>query len=179
MIKTFLQISLVKYIDLDNRNRGNISISKYLFNSKVSSTSQYFNGGNQLLSKHRGTVRCIPPNKNKENGSLFILSPFHLFRTLLYNSTKKDVTRKKKEVFHLEKDPRFYIQSLDQGSENELITTPKNLSGIFYSEKESRDILLTTGRIFGQFNLSENSFFLGHLQNITNFFQPFCLITHD
>ncbi|CAK9190000.1 unnamed protein product (chloroplast) [Sphagnum tenellum] len=90
MIKTFLQISLVKYIDLDSRNRGNISISKYLFNNKVSSTSQYFNGGNQLLSKHRGTIRCIPPNKNKESGSLLILSPFHLFRTLLYNGTKKD-----------------------------------------------------------------------------------------
>jgi len=97
MIKTFLQISLVKYIDLDSRNRGNISISKYLFNSKVSSTSQYSNGGNQLLSKHRGTIRCIPPNKNKESGSLLILSPFHLFRTLLYNGTKKDVTRKKKK----------------------------------------------------------------------------------
>jgi DNA-directed RNA polymerase subunit beta' len=39
--------------------------------------------------------------------------------------------------------------------------------------------LLTTGRISGQFNLSENSFFLGHLQNITKNFQPFCLITHD
>ncbi len=39
--------------------------------------------------------------------------------------------------------------------------------------------MLTTGRISRQFNLSENSFFLGHLQNITNFFQPFCLITHD
>nr|AND47856.1 beta'' subunit of RNA polymerase [Sphagnum strictum] len=180
IIKTFLQISLVKYIDLDSRNRGNISISKYLFNSKVSSTSQYSNGGNQLLSKHQGTIRCIPPNKNKESGSLLILSPFHLFRTLLYNGTKKDVTRKKKkEVFHLEKDPRFDIQSLDQGSEKQLITTSKNISGIFDSEKESRNILLTTGRISGQFNLSENSFFLGHLQNITNFLQPFCLITHN
>jgi hypothetical protein len=33
------------------------------------------------------------------------------------------------------------IQSLDQGSEKELITTPKNLSGIFDSEKESQDAI--------------------------------------
>jgi hypothetical protein len=39
--------------------------------------------------------------------------------------------------------------------------------------------LLTIGRISEQFNLSKNSFFLGHLQNITKKFQPFCLITHD
>jgi hypothetical protein len=49
----------------------------------------------------------------------------------------------------------------------------KNLSGIFYSEKESRDILLTTGRISGQFNLSENSFFLGDLQISQQFFNLF------
>jgi hypothetical protein len=40
---------------------------------KVSSTSQYSNGGNQLLSKHRGTIRRIPLNKNKESGSLLII----------------------------------------------------------------------------------------------------------
>jgi hypothetical protein len=34
MIKIFLQISLVKYIDLNSRNRGNISISKYLLIAK-------------------------------------------------------------------------------------------------------------------------------------------------
>jgi len=34
MIKSFLQISLVKYIDLNSRNRGNISISKYLLIAK-------------------------------------------------------------------------------------------------------------------------------------------------
>nr|AND48347.1 beta'' subunit of RNA polymerase [Eosphagnum rigescens] len=181
MIKIFLQISLVKYLDLDSKKRGNILISKSLFNSKVSSTSQYYNGGNQLLSKHRGTIRRIPPNKNKESGSLLILSPFNLFRTLPYNGTKKDVTRKKKKgVFFLEKDPTFYIQqSLDQGSEEELVTIPKNIGGIFDSEKETKEISLTTGRISGQFHFSENSGFLGHLQNITNFFQPFCLITYD
>jgi hypothetical protein len=48
----FSKLVCVKYIDLNSRNRGNISISKYLFNSKVSSTIQYSNGGNQLLSKH-------------------------------------------------------------------------------------------------------------------------------
>nr|AND48510.1 beta'' subunit of RNA polymerase [Flatbergium sericeum] len=176
IMKTFLQISLVKHLDLDSRKRGNIFISKFLFNRRVSSTSQYYNGENKLLSKHQGTIRRIPPNKNNESCSLLILSPFNLFRTLLYNGTKKNVTRKKKkEVFHLEKDPPFYIQSLDQGSEKELITTSENL--IVDSEKESKDILIT-GRISRQFNLSENLGFLGHLQNITNFFQPFCLITH-
>jgi hypothetical protein len=53
------------------------------------------------------------------------------------------------------------IQSLDQGSEKELITTPKNLSGIFDSEKESRDTLLATIRISRQFNLLEILFSLG------------------
>jgi hypothetical protein len=54
----------------------------------------------------------------------------------------------------------------------ELITTPKNLSEIFDLEKESRDILLATRRISGQFNLLENSFFLGDLQN-NSFFLTF------
>jgi hypothetical protein len=93
---------------------------------------------------------------------------------------KKDVTKEEEEeVFHLEKDPRFHIQSLDQGSKNELIITLKNLSGIFDSKKESKDIFLPIGNFFEQFNLSEFLSFLGHLQNITNFFQPFCLMTHD
>jgi hypothetical protein len=30
------------------------------------------------------------------------------------NEMKKDVMSKKEEVFHLEKDPRFYTQSLDR-----------------------------------------------------------------
>jgi hypothetical protein len=40
MIKKFLQISLVKYIDMESKNRRNIFISKYIYNSKVSSTSR-------------------------------------------------------------------------------------------------------------------------------------------
>jgi len=36
----------------------------------------------------------------------------------------------------LKKDPYFYIQCFNQGSEKELIITSKNLSEIFDSEKE-------------------------------------------
>ncbi len=78
----------------DSRNGGNISISKYLFNSKLSSTIQYFNGGNQLLNKHRSTIRCIPPNKNKAQDQSIISQKkvAHLtYVSCLMNISNKDI----------------------------------------------------------------------------------------
>jgi hypothetical protein len=109
MIKTFFQISLVKYIDLDSRNRGNIFIFKYLFNSKVSSTSQYSNGKTNYLVNigvlfvvfHKIKTRRVAPSLFCLNFIYFELFYITAWKRMEGGKNKKSISfEKRSSLFH-------------------------------------------------------------------------------
>nr|YP_009041045.1 RpoC2 [Tetraphis pellucida]AIB08530.1 RpoC2 [Tetraphis pellucida] len=150
IIKYFFQISLIKLSTLDLKKRNNnSSILKLLFNKKICSVNQIFVDKNKLFSEHQGTIR-IPSNKNKKSSSFLILSPSNLFRTLLFNETKKNVK----------------------------VRNIKKLFGT-RSKKIIKNLIEPATKTFTRLDSMPFLGLIGHLQNIAKFFQPFSSIKYN
>nr|YP_009732760.1 RNA polymerase beta'' subunit [Buxbaumia aphylla]QHU77102.1 RNA polymerase beta'' subunit [Buxbaumia aphylla] len=139
IVKNFLQISLIKYSNLDKKKNNTIILNS-LFNKKHYTINQYFINKNKLLNNDSGIIR-IPSKKIQENYSFLILSPSNLFQTFLLKN-KKNIIKIKNIKFFLGKE----------------------------DIKESFTFESKKIKFLG---------FLGHLQNITKFFQFSFLIEYN
>nr|BDD17414.1 RNA polymerase beta'' subunit [Takakia lepidozioides] len=176
IVKNFLQINLIKY-PISDIGKENTIILKSLFNNINPYASKYFNGGNQLFSKHQGTIRILS-NKNQEGGSFLILSPFNLFKTSLFNDTERYVTVSNGEKrSDLEKHPFFYTKISNRQSEKNSNTPIDKKTDTKLSSKGITKYSVSSTQETK--NLPENIGLLGHLQNITKFVQPFHLMIYN
>nr|YP_009732844.1 RNA polymerase beta'' subunit [Diphyscium foliosum]QHU77189.1 RNA polymerase beta'' subunit [Diphyscium foliosum] len=155
IVKSFFQISLIKYFNFDSKKKNNTSSLNSLFNKKISIINQYSTDNNVLFSKIWGTIRT-PSNKNKDNNSFLILSPSNLFQTLSFKNTDSfQTTEKNIKVENIEK----------------LFS--------YESKKKIKDFNLQNKKNIIKQNFMEFLGFLGHLQNNTKTFKSFYLIKYD
>nr|QTT78441.1 RNA polymerase beta'' subunit [Andreaea rupestris var. fauriei] len=166
IIKDFLQINLIQYPNLDVKKKNNIIILKSLFNNKIYSVSPFLNNENLLFSKHQGTIRVLS-NRNKEGCSFLTLSPSNSFQTFLFNYTKKNVTIGITENSFKNKLKKNLINFIEK----------KDLSKKLSSKKITKNFILPIKKT--RLTFLKKIGLLGHLQNITKFFQLFYLIEYN
>ena len=147
IIRFFFQINLIKYFSFNHKEKENHIIINYFFDKKKYIINQNFSKKNLLFNKTWGIIRT-PSKKNQEEGSFLVLSPSNLFQTSLVDKIEEDI-------------------KVENNIEKSLIYESKKIIKYFNIKKK---------KSFMKQNFIEFLGFLGHLQNITKFIQPFSYI---
>nr|YP_010249920.1 RNA polymerase beta'' subunit [Polytrichum commune]QTT78357.1 RNA polymerase beta'' subunit [Polytrichum commune] len=169
--KNFLQLNLIKYLDLKIEKKNNNIILKSLFSKEIYTTNQYTTDKNKLFSKDQGTIR-IPSNKKQENFFFLILSPSNLFQTILFDEKNTNIKGKNIEKFFCTKLEKKHIS-------NNINLIKSNLNIKSNLKKIIEDFNRPIQKTFMQLDFIKFFGLLGYLQNITKFFQPFPLIKYN